>query len=255
MRLSEIRVQSGEHYDLLTDRNEIQDWLRKHGIQHFKYRTTGDGEDTIVNVDTNVNLTSFTGNRLPVRFGRILGDFTMPPKVESMFGVPTEVTGKYRISNPYFLSLEGGPLSANSYVVSNSPKLMSLEGMPERVGDLLRIGGCPKLTSLKGISEKVNTLRLIELAGLKSLDHLPKSMGIIEIRDCLNLNMSLENLFFVNNLRTIDLGVGDAKYDTNAVIAVEKIVDKYLKQPMSNARWIACQSELLDAGWDEFAGA
>jgi hypothetical protein len=51
----------------------------------------------------------------------------------------------------------------------------------------------------------------------------------------------------LNGLRTVNL------HPVTKYAAIENIINKHLKQPMSKQRMIDCQNELIDAGFEEYA--
>jgi len=68
------------------------------------------GADGIINVEGDVNISGSFYRRLPVRFGKVDGDFLAHfSDLETLEGAPKEVTGLFDVTSCNLRSLEGGP--------------------------------------------------------------------------------------------------------------------------------------------------
>jgi hypothetical protein len=143
--------------------------LTKYNINNYAIN-----EDGTVDVDGNVHLAGNKLTKIPIKFGKIKGDFNVSVNhLISLENSPREVTGTFNCSgNEKLTSLKGGPSSAYIYDCSNC-KLTSLEGSPTGYIPLLICKNNPNLSSLKGGPEKV---RIIDCnsCNLTSLEDAPK---------------------------------------------------------------------------------
>jgi len=99
--------------------------------------------------------------------------------------------------------------------------------LPEVIGGSLRVRNCKNLTSISHIHNTIHSCKKIDFVGspIKS-----SVLGLLKIED----------LKFV-------------KFDVK-ISAVDNIINRHLNQsPVGNKRVMEAQSELLDAGLDEFA--
>lgn len=132
---------------------ETRRFCSRYNINNYKVN-----EDGSIDVDGNVTLVSIKEDTIPVKFGRVTGDFQIHKcDITSLKNCPYHVGGQfYAMENKLLTSLVGGP----KYVKLgyNCPKnaLTSLEGSPEIVnGDMFNCSS-NKLTSLVGGPKIVN---------------------------------------------------------------------------------------------------
>ena len=140
-------------------------------------------KDGLVDVDGNVSILSQNITKLPLRFGKVTGDFfCYKNKLTTLEGAPKEVGGNFSCHDNELTTLEGAPkeVGGDFYCYRNklitlkgSPikisgnfschinKLFTLEGGPTEVGGSFYCFG-NKLTTLEGgpreVSEHFNCL-------------------------------------------------------------------------------------------------
>ena len=160
----------------------------------------------------------------------------------SLEGAPSVVKGDFVCSNNKLTSLEGAPSVVKGDFVCSNNKLTSLEGAPSVVkGDFY----CSynKLTSLEGAPSAVNGNFSCSNNNLTSLAGIHKI--IKEIHGFAN--------FYDNLIKSNVLGLMRIKGLTRVILdnkQVQNILNKYLR---GDRDIIKCQSELLDAGLEEYA--
>ncbi len=221
--------------------------------------------------------------KLPVVFARS-GTFECSNKgLTSLEGAPKNVNGNFFCAENQLTSLAGGPiimsLHPSTYNCSHNRKLTSLEGCPEIVGSLVANGcalitlvGAPStcsvlevssnnLTSLHGLPESMHRLncshnKLISLRGcpsqvesllcdqnpFQSLDGFPKDINYFSVGYLPNLPM-LRSL-------TTKSRIGCNKENGDNEEPLTAILNKYNGKNYSRANIIACQKELIDAGYE-----
>jgi hypothetical protein len=133
--------------------------------------------DGTVDVNGNVNMLDVFFTKIPVKFGKITGDFyCFNNKLTSLKGAPQSVGGNFILYNNQLTSLEGAPKSVGGNFDCSSNKLTTLEGSPQSVG-----GGfyCSnnQLTSLEGSPQSVGGDFGCYNNRLDSLEGAPKSVG------------------------------------------------------------------------------
>jgi len=153
------------------------------------------------------------------------GKFAAPHLgLTSLEGAPSSVGGYFDVFGNQLTSLKFGPRKVGANFVVTKNKLTSLEFAPETVDGSF---GCShnQLTSLKDIHKILKKVN-----GTFYADHNPiKShvLGLLLIPGC--EEVTLENR------------------------DVQAILNKYLPNTRGNKALLECQSELLDAGFEDFA--
>jgi len=142
-------------------------------------------DDGSIDVENDVNLSQLTFTELPLKFGRVTGNFYC-----------------YDCAN--LNSLEGAPTSVGgSFICYDCPKLTSLEGAPTSIGSAFYCSQCSKLTKLSHIKSAkslhlkstpiTNLLYVFKIKGLEEIiSGIEKLDGIInkhlksdrDIMDC-----------------------------------------------------------------------
>jgi len=135
--------------------------------------------------------------------------------------------GYFNCSNNNLTSLEGAPSSVSGYFDCSHNKLTSLEGAPSSVSGIGGDFDCSRnnLTSLHDIHKIVKKIN-----GSVWAENNPIAscvLGVLLIEGCRRL--------VIDNHK------------------VEDVVNKYLPNTRGFSTVIECQSELLDAGFDEYA--
>ena len=92
-------------------------------------------QDGTVDVDRNVNLSNKKLTRLPLKFGKVSGDFYCNDnQLTTLEGCPTEVGGDFYCSYNKLTTLEGCPKTVGGDFYCNDNQLTTLEGCPTEVG-------------------------------------------------------------------------------------------------------------------------
>jgi hypothetical protein len=134
--------------------NDVEKICKKFGIRNWSIR------DGLVDVDGDVHLWNKGLTKLPLKFGRVSGDFWCSyNKLTTLEGVPKEVGGNFSCRNNNLTSLEGAPKEVGGDFWCSNNKLTTLEGAPKEVGG--------------GFSCSFNKLT--------TLDHMPNIRGDIYI--------------------------------------------------------------------------
>ena len=91
-------------------------------------------KDGTVDVDGYVGLSYNNLTRLPLKFGKISGDFDCSEnQLNTLDGSPTSVEGYFNCSNNQLTTLEGCPTEVGRFYCVNN-RLTTLEGCPKTVG-------------------------------------------------------------------------------------------------------------------------
>lgn len=256
---------------LITDKTKNEKWRGDFHCSDLEITSLEGAPKEIIYGDfsclRNGNLVSLKGSPKKVD-----GYFkcTHNPELKSLEGGPKEVTGVYQISsNINLTSLKGAPKKINSdfYCAYNS-ELVSFEGAPEEVtGDFLCYNN-QKLTSLKGAPAKIT--KDFYCAGhknLTSIEGAPKEIGgdficrdnnITSLKGIHKQVTKLSGKFNAEKtpIKSHVLGLllnGCTGVEEFGNKEVQKILNKYLPNTRGNKGLIECQSELLDAGLEDFA--
>ena len=125
--------------------NEVENICKKYGIENWSIR------DGLVDVDGDVNLCGVGLTELPLKFGKVSGEFDCSHNnLTTLEGVPKEVSGNFICDDNNLTSLKGMPKEIVGYFDCGSNNLTTLEGAPKEVGgDFYCYGN--KLTTLEHI--------------------------------------------------------------------------------------------------------
>ena len=116
------------------------------------YTINADGS---YDVDGYVDLDNNRLTKLPIRFGKVSGNFFCSGNnLTSLEGCPSEVSGDFYCHNNQLSSLKGSPVEVDGSFNCSKNKLTTLEGSPKAVG---RDFDCSSnnLTSLEGSPKEV----------------------------------------------------------------------------------------------------
>ena len=92
-------------------------------------------KDGLVDVDGNVNILSQNITKLPLRFGKVTGDFfCYKNKLTTLEGAPKEVGGNFSCHDNELTTLEGAPKEVRGDFYCSHNNLTTLEGAPKEVG-------------------------------------------------------------------------------------------------------------------------
>jgi hypothetical protein len=150
---------------------EVAKICKKYRIKNWTLNPDG-----TVDVDGSVDLHDQKLSKLPLKFGRVIGDFDCSTNnLTSLEGCPTEIGGHFYCYGNKLTSLEGCPREIGGSFYCERNQLTSLEGCPTEIGgnfwcsknQLTSLEGCPteiggsfschdnQLTSLKGAPEYI----------------------------------------------------------------------------------------------------
>lgn len=122
----------------------------KYQIENYSINPDGS-----IDVDGHVDISSRDLTLLPLRFGRIMGNFNVQNnRLTTLYGAPMAVGGKFNCYHNRLTNLIGSPewVGGDFYVYNN--KLISLHGAPNEVGGNYYISA-NNLTNLSGSTFKI----------------------------------------------------------------------------------------------------
>lgn len=116
---------------------ELTPELVKRILQIFgiKIKDVKINPDMTVDVNTSVDLSGRVLRKIPIKFGKVNGDFWINNcGLKSLEGSPNEITGDFIAYINDLKSLEGGPTKVGGEYSVSSNRLTSLKGAPQEVG-------------------------------------------------------------------------------------------------------------------------
>jgi len=190
---------------------EILEFKEMFGIQ-------GDytiNEDGSVDVDGNVIITSKKINKLPLKYGKVLGDFDCSDVgLTTLEGAPHTVR-RFNCAYNQLENLKFAPSLVGENFICMGNNLTSLEGAPKRVKNF--ICSSNKLTNLEFAPETITEDFNCHYNKLETLKYFPKYVGG---------EISLSN----NNLSDLDCGLslinGDFYCNKNNLTTLENMPEK-----------------------------
>ena len=153
----------------------------------------------LVSCRSKVYLTNTTLKKLPVRFDKMDGDFTIwQSQLITLEGCPRYVEGDFMITGSQNLtSLEGGPKIVNGDYYCTEIAFTSMDGAPEHVGQVFSIT----------YTRQLPLLRLLQYKGLDVL------VAPAEVRQILNTYAGTSN---PGDILTCASELTEAGFDGNA---------------------------------------
>lgn len=146
-------------------------------VDHIDEDNYKDYIGKFVNVEGNVKLDNLNLTELPIRFGKVGGNFYCYwNKLKTLEGAPIEVNGNFICEYNELTSLKGSPKKVKGCFSCKENKLTSLEGAPEKVGNYFDCQN-NKLTSLEGAPKIVGENFYCCDNPLTSLNGAPKFIG------------------------------------------------------------------------------
>ena len=110
--------------------SQTHEACRRYGISDYTLNADGTGD-----VDGNVDLNSRGLARLPLRFGKVSGDFRCAKnRLKTLEGAPSTVGGHFDCHLNLLTTLVGAPVSVLGVFNCHDNKLTTLEGVPMRIG-------------------------------------------------------------------------------------------------------------------------
>jgi hypothetical protein len=144
-------------------------------------------------------------------------------KLTSLAGAPASVGCDFNCSYNKLTSLEGAPASVGYNFICYDNKLTSLDGAPASVGGYFYCGD-NQLTSLAGIHKIIKKMNAFLAYKNDIKSHV---LGLLMIPGCKSVELDNEE--------------------------VEKILNKYLPNTGGNQVVMKCQTELIEAGYRDYA--
>lgn len=197
-------------------------WLTEHNITKFQVNP----ETGALTVDQEVALDGLRMKALPVTFDTVKDDFVVSGgMLETPKGSPREVGGDYMANHNQITSMVGGPVKVHEACSYTGNPITSLEGAPEYIGQTLWLDQCPELTSLHNIH--------------KYIKYIGQDISLAE-KTVVKSNVL--GLLLIKGLKSVKLDSSLSK--------VAEIINKHLE---GERDFVACQDELIDAGFEPFA--
>ena len=139
-------------YEIYENKSDIDSICKKYHIKDYTINTDGS-----IDVGNYVNLYKKGLSKLPIKFGRVNGDFACDGnRLITLEGSPTDVIGDFSCDNNKLSSLEGGPIRVSGGYFCYQNTLKTLKGSPEVVGQTFNCED-NSITSLKYGPKKVRT--------------------------------------------------------------------------------------------------
>jgi hypothetical protein len=151
---------------------EVAKICKKYDIENWTLNSSG-----LVDVDGDVNLAYQGLSKLPLKFGRVTGNFwCYSNQLTSLEGCPTEIRGDFLCQYNLLTSLEGCPTQIGGDFSCHRNQLTTLEGCPTEIGGAF---WCfyNQLTSLEGCPTEIGGSFLCYYNQLTSLEGCPIEIG------------------------------------------------------------------------------
>lgn len=154
---------------MLKTKSEIENWLNKYRINNYKIQA-----DLTVNVNGDVNLTNQKLKEIPVKFGKVKGNFDCSKNhLKNLDFAPEIVNGNFYCSYNRLVSLENCPkiIQGNFYCYSNNILKIGLTYFNSETSGIIAsdfgsneifLNEVKKQKSLKEKTELENTLNTYE---------------------------------------------------------------------------------------------
>jgi hypothetical protein len=154
------------------NRKSIELILLKYKIKNYHINRDG-----TVDVDGDVNLFRKGLKELPLKFGKVGGNFDCEHnQLTTLEGAPKVVGGYFACNHNQLTTLEGGPKEVGGNFYCNSNELTTLEGAPKEVGGYFNCS-YNELTTLEGVTKEVGGSFFCDHNKLNSLENAPKIVG------------------------------------------------------------------------------
>ena len=166
-----------KYKEFIVESNEdIHSICKKFGIKNFNKQLTVNSDGSI-DVDNVVDLRSKKLTKLPLKFGKVTGNFNCDSnKLTTLEGSPIEVGRDFSCQSNGLTTLNGSPRIVGSRFDCCDNKLETLEGCPDIIDGNFDCQS-NKLTSLKGAPDKVRGNFYCNNNKLVSFKYLPIASG------------------------------------------------------------------------------
>jgi len=154
--------------------------------------------DSVVDVDGTVKLTDKSIDHLPVKFGKVHGNFNCSySNITILDGSPESVSGNFSCRNTKITSLRGSPQSVGGYVNFCSTQISSFEGSTKSLNGEFYFKSTPleqlletdEATQIDAVSRypwqmfswlMENNISTSQSVQLVAVSHRPRSILLIE---------------------------------------------------------------------------
>lgn len=216
-------IDVGKNKNLLTNEKDIINFLDSNKIKNYSIK------EGVVNVNGDVNLIGRRLPYLPVKFGKVSGDFVISRnKLKSLYGSPDEVGKSFDFTyNSELESLEYSPISVGGGFHGYNSKLKNLEGMSKSIFGNVFITNC-SLESLKGCPNNINGIFNISDNNLKNFEGGPQIVeklfrvennNLLESTKGMPISVGELSLGFCKSLYEIETlpSISDIKFSNSAI--------------------------------------
>jgi len=190
---------------------DIDSICKKCGIKNYTINSDG-----TVDVDGNVNFFNLQLTKLPLKFGKVNGNFTCSSnKLTLLEGCPQSVGGSFDCCFNELISLEGCPQSVTGYFSLYENKLKDLYGFPEFFYGHIYYEGNP-VTEILDLFKKTDPTGLLEdiwfrfnLPNVKvaKIIDLLNEYGVIQQDGKLVILDRLEEVFHILNMEIPEINL------------------------------------------------
>lgn len=162
--------------------------------------------------------------------------------IDSLEGAPSKVSGAFDCSSNNLTSLEGAPSSVGGAFSCIQNKLASLKGAPKKVRDGFNCSS-NVLTSLEGITPQIGGELVCDDNNLTSLHNIHMQIK----------HIGIEARFRRNPLKSHVLGLLLIDGLESVLMDNKKVQDIINKHLNGDRGTLACQEDLIEAGFEDFA--
>ena len=161
-----------KHIKLFESFEDIDSICKKYDIENYTINTDGS-----IDGDGDVNLSGQGFIKLPLKFGRVGGNFYCHNnQLTSLEGCPQSVGGDFYCNDNQLTTLEGSPREVGRHFNCNDNQLTTLEGAPREVGGHFNCND-NQLTTLEGGPREVGGSFYCYNNQLTTLEGGPREVG------------------------------------------------------------------------------
>jgi hypothetical protein len=176
-------------------------------------------------INIKISDDDLVNGKLAKQYPNIIGEFNCAfTGLTSLEGCPDDVGGNFFASSINITSLEGAPTIVGGHFGCSNTKIKSLKGAPKKIGSHFSCANC-QITLLEGIGK----------------DYLQEIKGNLYLDGCRQLSSHMLGIMNIKTLKKIFFDVNEQ---------VQNIFNKHLS---GDRDIFACQSELIEAGFKDYA--
>ncbi len=219
----------------------VENWLHKNNASVDELKITDDG---VINAKEIIIANTPLG-KFPVQFGQVISFKINKTNLTSLHGSPSKVT-HFNCNTNKLTNLIGGPSQVDGQYACRQNSLTSLEGAPTSVGKDFNCS-YNQLTSLEHVPRQVDSIMCIEnpIAHFRNIHKMITVKGGAEIPG--TPVPGIICWILVPGIQFIDLD----DQGTEKLTPVQNILNKHIR----TKDILACQEELIDAGFGAWAKA